>query len=83
MPPGVEAAVITAAAEVMATGSPKVLEYGVGDETAWRVGLPCGGRIEIFVERLTGAADAAYLDAVIAARALDLAAARERAPSVP
>jgi xanthine dehydrogenase accessory factor len=64
----VEAAVITAAAEVMATGSPKVLEYGVGDETAWRVGLPCGGRIEIFVERLTGATDAAYLDAVIAAR---------------
>lgn len=64
----VEAAVITAAAEVMATGNPKVLEYGVGDETAWRVGLPCGGRIEIFVERLTGAEDAAYLDDVIAAR---------------
>jgi xanthine dehydrogenase accessory factor len=64
----VEAAVITAAAEVMATGQPKVLEYGVGDETAWRVGLPCGGRIEIFVERLTDASDAAYLDAVIAAR---------------
>jgi xanthine dehydrogenase accessory factor len=64
----VEAAVITAAADVMATGQPKVLEYGVGDETAWRVGLPCGGRIEIFVERLSGADDAAYLDAVIAAR---------------
>ncbi|MBN8910889.1 MAG: XdhC family protein [Rhizobiales bacterium] len=64
----VEAAVITAAAEVMASGQPKVLAYGVGDETAWRVGLPCGGRIEIFVERLSGRDDAAYLDAVIEAR---------------
>ncbi|MCC7252284.1 XdhC family protein [Hyphomicrobium sp.] len=66
----VEAAVITAAGEVMASGQPKVLEFGVGDETAWRVGLPCGGRIEIFVERLSGAGDATYLDAVLAARAL-------------
>lgn len=64
----VEAAVITAGSEVMANGRPKVLAYGVGDETAWRVGLPCGGRIEVFVERLAGAADAAYLDAVIEAR---------------
>lgn len=64
----VEAAVITAAADVVATGLPKVLEYGVGDETAWRVGLPCGGRIEIFVERLSGTDDAAYLDAVLASR---------------
>jgi xanthine dehydrogenase accessory factor len=63
----VEAAVITEAAEVMQTGRPKVLAYGIGDETAWRVGLPCGGRIEIFVERLS-AEDASYLDAVIAAR---------------
>lgn len=64
----VEAAVITAAAEVMATGQPKVLEFGVGDETAWRVGLPCGGRIEIFVERVSGSDDAAYLDAVLVSR---------------
>lgn len=64
----VEAAVITAAGDVIASGVPKVLEFGVGDETAWRVGLPCGGRIEIFVERLSGAEDAAYLDAVLDAR---------------
>ncbi|WP_244534523.1 XdhC family protein [Hyphomicrobium sp. CS1GBMeth3] len=64
----VEAAVITAAEEVIASGRPNVLEFGVGDETAWRVGLPCGGRIEIFVERLSGAEDAAYLDAVLEAR---------------
>lgn len=64
----VEAAVITAAEEVIASGQPKVLEFGVGDETAWRVGLPCGGRIEVFVERLAGEKDAAFLDAVLEAR---------------
>lgn len=65
----VEGAVITAAADVIATGTPQSLEFGVADETAWRVGLPCGGRIEIFVERLAGADDAAYLDRVLADRA--------------
>lgn len=64
----VEAAVITEAAGVLA-GQPKVLAYGVSDETAWHVGLPCGGKIEVLVERLTGADDARYLDAVLAARA--------------
>lgn len=65
----VEAAVITEAAAVMQSGRPKVLAYGVSDEAAWHVGLPCGGKIEVFVERLSGADDAAYLDAVLAARA--------------
>jgi xanthine dehydrogenase accessory factor len=65
----VEAAVITEAASVMQTGVPKVLAYGVSDETAWHVGLPCGGKIEVLLERLSGADDAAYLDAVLASRA--------------
>jgi xanthine dehydrogenase accessory factor len=64
----VEGAVITAAAEVIASGVPKLLEYGIADETAWSVGLPCGGRIEIFVERLSGADDAAFLDHVLERR---------------
>jgi xanthine dehydrogenase accessory factor len=64
----VEAAVISEAANVMASGQPKCLEFGVADETAWGAGLPCGGRIEIFVERLSGPDDAAYLDAVLAQR---------------
>lgn len=64
----VEAAVIAEAANVMASGRPKCLEFGVDDETAWRVGLPCGGRIEVFVGRLQGEADKAFLDAVLAAR---------------
>lgn len=65
----VEAAVITEAAAVMQSGRPKVLAYGVSDEAAWHVGLPCGGKIEVFVERLSGPEDAAYLEAVLAARA--------------
>lgn len=48
----VEGAVVEEAMSVLKTGHPKLLHYGVADETAWEVGLACGGRIEIFVERL-------------------------------
>ncbi len=48
----VEGAVIEAAAEVIASGEPRLIAFGVADETAWRVGLSCGGRIEIYVERI-------------------------------
>ncbi len=51
----VEGAVITEAAEVIASAKPKLLDFGVEDETAWRVGLACGGRIRIFVEPFTAA----------------------------
>ena len=48
----VEGAVITEAIAVIAAGAPRVLEFGVVDETAWRAGLSCGGRIRVFVERI-------------------------------
>ncbi|WP_062014409.1 XdhC family protein [Aureimonas sp. AU4] len=48
----VEGAVIAEAMEVIESGMPRVLEFGVADETAWHVGLSCGGRIRILVERL-------------------------------
>lgn len=48
----VEGAVITEGIEVIADGRPRVIEFGVADETAWRVGLSCGGRIRVFVERI-------------------------------
>lgn len=48
----VEGAVVGEAAEVIATGTARLLEFGVADETAWRVGLSCGGRIRVYVERL-------------------------------
>ena len=49
----VEGAVITEAADVIETAKPKLLDFGVEDETAWQVGLACGGRIRIFVEPFT------------------------------
>ncbi len=48
----VEGAVITEALDAIVSGEPKMLEFGVADETAWRVGLSCGGRIRVYVERL-------------------------------
>jgi xanthine/CO dehydrogenase XdhC/CoxF family maturation factor len=48
----VEGAVITDAMDVIEDGKPRMLEFGVADETAWRVGLSCGGRIRVFVERV-------------------------------
>ncbi len=46
----VEGAVIGEALEVIASGAARTLDFGVADETAWRVGLSCGGRIRIYVE---------------------------------
>ncbi len=48
----VEGAVIEAGREVLASGAPQLLHFGVADETAWEVGLACGGVIDVFVEPL-------------------------------
>ncbi|SCX23203.1 XdhC family protein [Agrobacterium rosae] len=48
----VDGSVISAAVDVIMDGTPQMLEFGVADETAWSVGLSCGGRIRIYVERL-------------------------------
>ena len=48
----VESDVYENAREVMETGKPKLLSYGIADEEAWSVGLPCGGEIDVFVERV-------------------------------
>ncbi len=48
----VEGAVFEALQEVMQTGVPRMLHFGVADEQAWEVGLACGGKIDVFVERL-------------------------------
>jgi xanthine dehydrogenase accessory factor len=49
----VEGAVAEEALEVLRTGRPKLLTFGIADEEAWAVGLSCGGTIEVFVEPLT------------------------------
>lgn len=46
----VESAVALEAQEVLKTGTPRLVTYGITDEMAWDVGLACGGTIEVFVE---------------------------------
>jgi xanthine/CO dehydrogenase XdhC/CoxF family maturation factor len=48
----VEGEVVTEAQDVIEDGKPRMLEFGVADETAWRAGLSCGGRIKVYVERV-------------------------------
>ena len=50
----VEGAVVEEALDVIASGKAKTLEFGVADEAAWKVGLSCGGRIKVYVERVEG-----------------------------
>jgi len=49
----VEGAVVEEALEVIGSGQAKTLTFGVADETAWRVGLSCGGKIAVYVEPVT------------------------------
>ena len=68
----VENAVIEAGKRVLESGRPQLLHYGVSDETAWSVGLACGGSIDVFVDllapevfdRLRGASEARQAAAV-------------------
>ncbi|MBN8941800.1 MAG: XdhC family protein [Rhizobiales bacterium] len=48
----VEGEVVTEALDVIGSGKPRLLEFGVADETAWRSGLSCGGRIAVYVEKV-------------------------------
>lgn len=48
----IEGAVVHEGLAVIAGGQPRSLEFGVTNEMAWEVGLACGGRIRIFVERV-------------------------------
>ncbi len=46
----VESAVAVEAEDVLKTGKPRLIRYGITDEMAWDVGLACGGTIDVFVE---------------------------------
>ncbi|EWY36203.1 XdhC/CoxI family protein [Skermanella stibiiresistens SB22] len=46
----IEGAVVHQALETMKDGEPRVLSFGVADETAWEVGLACGGKVQVYVE---------------------------------
>jgi xanthine dehydrogenase accessory factor len=48
----VEGDVFTEALDMIAMGGRHMLEFGVADETAWRAGLSCGGRIRVYVQSI-------------------------------
>ncbi len=50
----VESDVAEQAKEVIAGGEPRLLTYGITDDEAWGIGLPCGGEIDVFIQRLEG-----------------------------
>ena len=49
----IEGAVADAAKQTMRTGTPQLLDFGISDERAWEVGLACGGKLKVFVEKLS------------------------------
>ena len=48
----IEGAVADAARGAIETGAPALLDFGVTNDRAWEVGLACGGKLKVFVERL-------------------------------
>jgi xanthine dehydrogenase accessory factor/LAO/AO transport system kinase len=48
----IEGAVVTEALDTIRDGKPRLLDFGVTNEQAWEVGLACGGKVQVFVERL-------------------------------
>ncbi|HPG88971.1 MAG TPA: XdhC family protein [Hyphomicrobium sp.] len=71
----VEADVIAAALDVIASGKPETMTFGIADEVAWRSGLPCGSTIHVYVQPVTAQSAATLSDAM-------LAISRDRQPRV-
>ena len=62
----IEGAVAEAAMKTLETGTPQLLDFGVTHERAWEVGLACGGKVKVFVEKLRDTGE--ILAALAAAR---------------
>jgi xanthine dehydrogenase accessory factor len=69
----VETSVVQVAREVLKGAPPRLLRFGVADETAWAVGLACGGSIEVFVDALDTGVFASLRDAALRDEPLALA----------
>jgi xanthine dehydrogenase accessory factor len=65
----VEGEIIAEAESILADGKPRTFSFGVSDNAAWQVGLPCGGEIKVLVERLEGGAGAQVIERSLDARA--------------
>lgn len=63
----IEGAVVTEALDIMESGRPSLLEFGVDDSMAWEVGLACGGTVKVYVEALN-ADDRQILDNLLEKR---------------
>jgi len=48
----IEGAVADVAMRAIETGTPELLDFGITDERAWEVGLACGGKLKVFVEKI-------------------------------
>jgi xanthine dehydrogenase accessory factor len=48
----IEGAVAEAAMKTIETGTPQLLDFGITNDRAWEVGLACGGKLSVFVEKL-------------------------------
>ncbi len=48
----IEGAVVQEALDAIKDGKPRLLDFGVTDEQAWDVGLACGGKVQVFVEKV-------------------------------
>jgi xanthine dehydrogenase accessory factor len=48
----VESEVALVAAEVLASGEERSVTFGISDDQAFSIGLPCGGEIDVLVERV-------------------------------
>lgn len=64
----IEGEVIAEAEEVLGGAAPRKLSFGVADEAAWRVGLPCGGEVKVYLERIEGAKGKDVVARALAAR---------------
>ncbi|HEY4165107.1 MAG TPA: XdhC family protein [Dongiaceae bacterium] len=48
----IEGAIVKEAQEVIAEGTPRLLDFGITNEQAWEVGLACGGKLQVFLEKV-------------------------------